>query len=126
MESFIIDENPILFAGRVVIKLTFPGELVQPFYLSTGRHSGRQGVWFPFDGANVIVQWFHKSRYSARDDEGNELPLHRFGSEQLKEISDFLSVLDVSSAKEVFTLEEVNQYLFGSDDIAFEKLCNLL
>lgn len=122
----IIDEHPVKYADRVVLKITMPDGKIQPFYLSTGRHSGRQGVWFPFDGGNSLAKWFVKSRYSVRDDEGNELPLHRFGSERLREISDFLSVLDVSSAKEVQTLEEVNQYLFGSDDIDFSVLCNLL
>lgn len=121
-----IDENPICFAGRVVIKMTFPYGKVQPFYKSTGRHSKMPDVWLPFDGADIYRNWFVKDRYIVKDEYGNNLPLHRFGSELIKEISDFLSVIDTSSAKVVEYIIEVNHYLFGKDEVDYEVLANLI
>lgn len=121
-----IDEHPIKYSGRVVIKLIFNDGKIQPFYKSTGTASGMPGTWFPFDGAEPSYLWFRKDRYKVKNDKNENLPLHRYGSGRLKELSDWLAVLDTTKACKVDTLTEVNLYLFDSESIDYSKLANLL
>jgi hypothetical protein len=68
---------------------------LQPFYQSTGDNSGMAGAWLPFDGfGGVINDTFHKSWYRKnRFGQGGfarGTPLHRFGSEENKTLSELL------------------------------------
>lgn len=96
--------------------------LIQPFYKSSGRNSNMPDTWLPFDGGHSCLNWFVKNRYKNDIDQS----LHRFGSKKLKEISEFLVKIDVSSAQKVYNLYEVNNYLFSSPDIDYFKLANLI
>lgn len=80
-------------SGRDIIRVQLPGgTFIQPFYRSSGQSSGMSGAWLPFDGLLALSgaegdHWFHKSRFTsgAANDASN--PLHRYGTQLLKDIS---------------------------------------
>lgn len=120
-----IDIHSIEFHGRVVIKILVDDK-IQPFYKSSGRNSGKPGIWFPFDGVDVDACWFKKDRYIKAGASEEDLRLHRYGNNKLLEISRALNKIDIISTSEVYTLADVNQYLFGSPDIDYDKLANII
>ena len=81
-----VSTKVLRFGGRDILTIETEG-LRQAFYRSTGRNSGREGVWFPFDGVSVdgvpLHFWFHKSRFKGKGE------LYRFGLIEYKVISDF-------------------------------------
>jgi hypothetical protein len=87
---------------------------LQPFYRSTGTWSGMPGVWLPFDGFGGVVNnkftpgWYRKNRFS-QDEFAKGTPLHRFGSEENKALSDLLGAeLGDAPATVRFTIEGVD------------------
>jgi hypothetical protein len=63
----------------------------QPFYQSTGLNSGMSGTWLPFDGyGGASDKWWLRKDPFTRGEFGKGTPLHRFGSEENREISDLL------------------------------------
>ena len=68
---------------------------LQPFYQSTGDWSGMAGAWLPFDGFGGVVNdafhrsWYRKNRFG-QDEFARGTPLHRFGSEENKTLSELL------------------------------------
>jgi hypothetical protein len=90
------------FRGRDFVVAIYPDKKRQLFYRSTGRNSNKPGVWFPFDG--IVMRpsghlWFEKSRYVIYDGEGVETgvpeELDRYGTSELKEISDYLGKCEI-------------------------------
>jgi len=68
---------------------------LQPFYQSTGDWSGMAGAWLPFDGFGGVVNdafhrsWYRKNRFG-QGEFARGTPLHRFGSEENKTLSELL------------------------------------
>lgn len=100
----------VCFKGRVVVVVKMEDGEFQPFYKSTGRNSGRAGVWFPFDGwVDSGGGLFLKSRFCdlPKDD-----PMYRFGKEKFKDVSDRLSEnlsWDIDTVNEGI---EVNTFIY--------------
>lgn len=66
----------------------------QGFYRSTGDRSGMRGRWLPFDeiyewNLDRARGWVNKDEYTIRFGRGH--PLHRFGSNEFRAISDALT-----------------------------------
>lgn len=65
----------------------------QGFYRSSGKNSGMEGRWLPFDGVGSRGGlWFDKSKYCHNLKDGL---LYRFGNELLLGISNELANLDI-------------------------------
>lgn len=106
------------YGDRDIIKVNIDGK-EQGFYRSTGRHSKKAGEWLPFDGLVVIphtehVVWFDKSKYvyDYKLGEHNTVPqeLHRYGTEELKAISEELTSLEIAEGEETLP-SEINRWL---------------
>lgn len=81
-------------AGRdVVIVETSVGR--QAFYRSSGANSNMPGEWLPVDEFRTLDGWFNKAAYVHGP--GRELgqPLHRFGSEEFRRISERLGQMQI-------------------------------
>ena len=118
MGKMVIDEVILRHAERDIIKVTLDDGQVQPFYCSSGYNSGMPGTWLPFDGCYIIggqVVWFDKRKYKwdyrlSQDLQTVEPHLDRYGTEELKAISDELAKMDIPKGIES-TGEEVNKFL---------------
>jgi len=91
---------------------------LQPFYRSTGANSGMEGRWLPFDGFGGVVNnrfepgWYRKNRFG-QGEFAEGTPLHRFGSEENKALSDLLGAeLGDAPATVRFTTEGADVELF--------------
>lgn len=100
----------IRFKDRDIIKV-YKGDKVQPFYRSTGRNSGKEGTWFPFDGLEIFPLWFDKRKFVWKPGK-NDVPehLHRYGTDEFKAISDRLGEMNLPEGIEM-ELEEVVRWL---------------
>ena len=81
-------------AGRdVVIVETSVGR--QAFYRSSGANSNMPGEWLPVDEFRTADGWFNKAAYVHGP--GRELgqPLHRYGSEEFRRISQRLGQMQI-------------------------------
>jgi len=103
---------------------------LQPFYQSTGDNSGMAGAWLPFDGfGGVVNDTFHKSWYRKnRFGQGGfarGTPLHRFGSEENKTLSELLGrELGDAEPTILFDMEGVNTELIPG--MSYEDLNDAL
>lgn len=67
-----------------------------PFYRSSGQQSGMRGTWLPFEGfggvprGEYLPSWYRKGPFTTGEF-AKDTPLHRFGSEENKAISELLS-----------------------------------
>jgi hypothetical protein len=108
--------------GRDIIKVEIAENVFQPFYRSTGKNSHKAGEWLPCDGivwvyditvnsANLednieVPVWINKSKYANKENE----ELHRYGTPELKAISEQLGKLDIPSGEETAP-SIINTYL---------------
>jgi len=106
----IKDHKIYRYKNRDVV-LIQDGDTNQPFYRSTGRNSGMEGIWFPFNGIARIVDrpWFVKDDIIVMG-EDNKLEVSRFGCERFKEISEWLGGLDLDTGVEGTEIE-INGFL---------------
>lgn len=104
------------FRGRDVAVVTLPDGTAQPFYRSSGRNSKQPGRWFPFDGVKRVPDglWFDKERFVSGGMEDASHPLHRFGSDEMRAVSDELARLDLPAGRAVAEPAELNRLLKSS------------
>src|SRR5688572_27938273 len=94
---------------RDIIRVRLSDGKLQPFYKSSGRNSGMKGRWLPFDGVLCFEGrplWFDKGRFASP----SFTRLHRFGTQELKDISDKLGQMDIPEGEETDCLE-INNWL---------------
>jgi hypothetical protein len=95
---FTVDPTVFRFAGRDIIKVTISvtnGTIVQPMYRSNGHNSGMPGTWLPFAG--IAMGALDKTNYCVP---AVESKFHRFGNQELKDLSDELGVMEIETGKE--------------------------
>ncbi len=108
--------------GRDVVVVELPSGARQAFYRSTGINSGRPGEWLPFDGVaegGRLHGWFDKGRYEVAG------PLHRFGSEENRAVSEWLGAQDIPAGRAA-EASEINNALrslgaLGEDTDAYAR-----
>lgn len=111
----------IRYKGRDIVRVEMGDGTVQGFYRSTGNNSKRAGEWFPFDGLEESPSsemgrgWFQKDRFAEGGAEDPSHPLHRYGSEEMREHGELLRASEVPAGREVSTPEEVNAWLRGEE-----------
>lgn len=81
------------FKGRLCCVVMVAG-VRRYFYRSTGRNSGQPGTWFPFGGILPWAMWFIKAGADDPALDDRDHPLHRFGTEANKAISEQLDGLE--------------------------------
>lgn len=128
-----IEPGIIRYANRDIIKVRLKNGTVQPFYRSTGHNSGMAGTWLPFDGISPMpgggaTHWFNKSRFSSGDLSSSSHPLHRFGTEELKQISNWLRGQNIQQGQELHTMQgmEVNDFLGTTEAIKSNEIYEVL
>ncbi len=102
----------------IVVKV---GDTRQPFYRSTGNNSGQPGRWFPFDGITLRYGywlWFEKSNYIV--DICHRLD--RFGTTELKNISDELEKLSIPEGDCTSDAFYVNTWINGPRSEELNKI----
>ncbi len=103
--TFRIDPLILRYENRDIIKV-YVDDWWQGFYQSSGQNSGRQGVWFPFDGIiRVPHLWFDKERFCRRGGE-----LNRYGFQPLRDISLKLGRMNISEGI-LANVIEVNMFV---------------
>ena len=114
-------EGPVQFAKRDIIIVNVPKR--QAFYRSSGFNSNKPGVWFPFDGISPdgggVGLWFDKSRFTnvgkalrTGDFLRKRNPnLDRYGTRNLKQISDTLSQMNIPTGKPIQDYMELNKWI---------------
>ena len=127
MATFELLPGVIKYAFRDIIRVRLENGELQPFYKSTGVNSKRPGVWLPFDSISLFSH-FRKSRYShGIDADGDKLntdhPLHRYGSEELKAISEALADIEIPDGFELEGPPYVNLWL--ATPLSFKELNDL-
>jgi hypothetical protein len=87
-------------AGRdVVVVETSVGR--QAFYRSSGANSGRPGEWLPVDEFRPADGWFNKANYTQAPHLQAGEPLHRFGTEEFRRISQQLGEMQIPHGQQV-------------------------
>ncbi len=96
--------------GRDIIKVQVREGYVQPFYRSTGRNSSMPGQWLPFSGVVYVPSfegngieipiWLDKAKFSDRLENGLYGELHRYGTQELKEVSKILGMMNIPEGVE--------------------------
>jgi hypothetical protein len=121
-KSFYFDESKTLrFEGRDVILVHCEDGWKQGFYRSSGRNSGKEGRWFPFDGYVEKIHWFDKGRFCLYGQKYTEL--ERYGYQILKEVGDYLCGLEIGAGKEVGG-DEVNKMVAPTrEDMLAQPYC---
>lgn len=78
------------------------------------------GVWFPFDGITILNRgkWFSKGRFIKFFNDP-EKHLHRFGTQENKEISNWLSLQQIPEGN-LLSAVEINNFI----DNAWSKVYN--
>lgn len=125
-EKLVYNRKILNFASRdvTVIKI---GNLKQGFYRSSGKNSDMPGVWLPFDGVGFHPGsglWFDKKRFATKD------KLHRFGTQQLKDISQELTnmnipsgeVVDADESQRINAARKINYYINTEQSLANQKI----
>lgn len=74
-------------------------------YRSSGHNSGMPGVWLPFDGIARQGTWFDKTAYCFPVSD-----IHRFGTQELKDLSDELGVINIPMGEEA-SYATINTFL---------------
>ena len=81
----------------------------QGFYRSDGTNSGMPGRWLPFD--EYTAGQINKFDYTQRPGLEKGTPLHRFGSEEYRSISDELTNANIPEGAPLRSGEHLNQIL---------------
>jgi len=116
----ILISDPIEFRERTVVLVHLPDGTPQPFYRSSGYSSGMPGTWLPFDGVALEHIWFIKHRFAHQG--GRKYGgWHRLGSPALWVVGKLLGELDIPHGKPLDKPEDVNLFLFGSEQAPFLK-----
>ena len=104
----LLKNGVIRYKGRDIV-MVLVDKKRQPFYKSTGRNSHKPDTWLPFDGVMYpeSIEWFDKQAYGR----GREHPLHRYGTEELKQVSDALAGMEIPQGTEVKSGMDVNFFL---------------
>lgn len=98
------------FRNRDIILIALLDEhRLQPFYRSSGANSFMPGRWLPFDGLRCDG-WFDKRRFAV-DKYGNGDALHRFGTEEMRLISEGLVDEKIEQGAEDTEPETVNKWI---------------
>jgi hypothetical protein len=76
-------------SGRDIIRVKLQSGEIQPFYQSSGSNSGKPGSWLPFSGLGMQhgKTWFDKAFSTGGKLRDPKHPLHRYGTEELKNVS---------------------------------------
>ncbi len=109
-----INNRILRFADRDIILIEFDNGNKQSMYRSTGRNSAMPGTWLPFDGIAYSGRWFDKSKYVTYHNSNVPHHLERFGTLELKQLSEQLGKIDISIGEEV-DFPIVNEFLSYSD-----------
>ncbi|MDO8356372.1 MAG: DUF4157 domain-containing protein [Nitrospirota bacterium] len=83
----------------------------QAFYRSTGINSGKEGTWLPFDGSIDMPGGFLKERFTSGAGLLEGDPLFRYGTGELKGISEQLGKMALPTGQAVGTSYDVNLLL---------------
>lgn len=112
-EEYLLYTTILRYAGRDVCKVEMPNGSTQGFYLSTNVEAKNQ--WLPFDGIISIANarpWFNKTNF-------HQIPktdhLYRYGTEELKQLSQILENNQIPEGKEA-TTEEINKFLLDKNN----------
>ena len=105
-----VSDKVLRLNDRDIIKVEIRPDYTQAFYKSSGRNSGKAGEWLPLSGIvhyEDHVIWFDKHAFVKP-----QVPeeLHRYGTEELKEISKKLAQINIPKGKEA-KASEINKWL---------------
>jgi len=95
----------------------------QSFYRSTGIHSGRPDVWFPFDGLCFYPGfglWFVKTRFVLP--EQYNTTLYRFGDKELLQISNQLYAMNIPRSTNIKTPKDINLFINNDYTEEFNRI----
>lgn len=111
--------------GRDVVTVEKSDGMRQAFYRSSGQNSGQPGEWFPFGGIverGAYDGWFNKTPFVLNELSDTAHPLHRYGTEENKQIGAWLKSQDIPEGVEV-PRAELNARLkeFGAFDETTER-----
>lgn len=112
--GWVEGDGVIRYGRRDIIRVRLADGTIQPFYRSSGRNSNRGGEWLPFDGVvPELGNWFNKQRFTSGEMEDPAHPLHRFGTEENKRISEMLGEQDIPQGREIDfdNPTEVNEWI---------------
>ncbi|HLL73586.1 MAG TPA: M15 family metallopeptidase [Pyrinomonadaceae bacterium] len=90
--------------GRDVVIVERADGTRQAFYRSSGQNSGQPGEWFPFGGVvdgGEYDGWFNKAPYVRDELSDTAHPLHRYGTEENREIGQWLKSQNLPDGVEV-------------------------
>lgn len=90
--------------GRDVVVVEKSDGTRQAFYRSSGQNSGQPGEWFPFGGmvdGGEYDGWFNKAPFVRDELSDTAHPLHRYGTEENKQIGAWLRSQDIPEGVEV-------------------------
>jgi hypothetical protein len=95
------DNKALYYKRRTIIRVFIDGK-PQLFYRSTGENSHYPGRFLPFDGivmSGPVCLWFNKHRFTHNPEKPNTYhgfgELHRFGTSEMKAISDELTKINI-------------------------------
>ena len=111
--------------SRPMIVVRVPGWGIQAFYKSTGRNSGMPDQWLPFDGIMQIPAfrgWVDKQRFTSGLFKDADHPLHRFGDQKLKDMSERLSQMDIPEGMYVAEHKDINAWLNTPETLRHNSL----
>lgn len=107
------EKKVLRIENKDVIKVLLDYGKYQGFYRNTNVNMLTPGVWFPFDGIKTFGNtiWFDKFKY-IKDKSIFSVPdkLHRYGTHEYKDISNYLSTLEIQEGKES-TYQEINSWI---------------
>ena len=95
---------------RDIVVVDVPDHGLQSFYRSTGKNSGKPGEWLPFDGLSEIPMrhgWLDKTRFT----EGVSEELSRYGTPQLRDISQELTLSNIPEGRVIPSIRDINKWI---------------
>lgn len=105
------------FHGRDIVRVLLDSGEIQPFYRSSGKNSRLPGAWLPFDGIQILRitrhaehTWMDKQRFTERPSLQEGTPLHRYGTDELKQISEALGSMDIAEGQ-THRAQAINKWL---------------
>lgn len=113
MNVTLVDNKVLRLKDRDIVKVQIAQNFAQGFYRSTGRNSGMEGTWLPVEGIIHYEEhpvWFVKDKYRVVDENGNRLELHRYGTQELKDVSEILGKMNIATGTEAKP-SEINEWL---------------
>ena len=115
IDTYEINNKVIRYRDRDIVLVVMLSGKAQGMYRSTGQNSAMPGRWLPFDGVTSPYgqEWFNKARYVREYHPQIPPHLQRFGTEEIKKLSDYMSTLAIPIGQVVDSRWQVNQYLRG-------------